>query len=124
MPDRRTAKKEGIVSGRNFVELLERVPTMKFTLDIGHAVQNGDQYDLFLQSHAASVANIHLHDGVKGGPGHLALGHGELDIDLFFSCVKEVNYQGFISLETLGFTDTELSWKIVMEYRAGVLDCS
>jgi sugar phosphate isomerase/epimerase len=124
MPDRRTARREGIVSGRNFTDLLERVPTMKFTLDIGHAVQNGDRYNLFLGSHAAAVTNIHLHDGIKGGAGHLALGHGELNIDDFFSCMREANYQGFISLETLGFADTELSWKIVMHQRACVLDCS
>jgi sugar phosphate isomerase/epimerase len=124
MPDRPTAKREGIVSGRNFQELLERVPTMRFTLDIGHAVQNGDRYDVFLRKHAAAVANIHLHDGIKGGPGHLALGHGELEIDEFFTCIRAADYQGFISLETLGFADTELSWKIVTHHRAGVLECS
>jgi L-ribulose-5-phosphate 3-epimerase len=120
MPDRRTAKREGIVSGRNFTELLDRIPTMKFTLDIGHALQNGDRYDLFLGNHAAAVANIHLHDGIKGGAGHLALGRGELNIDNFFSFIRAVNYQGFISLETLGFADTELSWKMVMDQRACV----
>jgi len=124
MPDRPTAKREGIVSGRNFQELLERVPTMRFTLDIGHAVENGDQYEVFLKSHAAAVANIHLHDGIKGGPGHLALGHGELVIDNFFGCIRAVGYQGFISLETLGFADTELSWKIVTHHRAGIPECS
>jgi L-ribulose-5-phosphate 3-epimerase len=115
MPDRQTATVEGIVSTADFVDLLDRDPDIKFTLDIGHAVQNGNKYHKFLMSYGTAIVNMHLHDGVTGGAGHLRLGSGELDVCEYLQRCVDAGYAGFVSLETLSAADTLASWRLVRD---------
>jgi sugar phosphate isomerase/epimerase len=111
MPARAGAKREAVTLTQDFHRLLDRVPEIRFTLDIGHAIQNADDYCRFIADHTESIANIHLHDGVRGGRAHLALGEGELDLRGFLQCAADAAYRGFISLETLGLQATRSSWE-------------
>ena len=96
------------------VEILDRIPDIEFTLDIGHAIQNGDDYAGFLAQYGGSVANIHLHDGVHLGSSHLRLGAGELDVAKFVTACVTSGYNGFISLETIGAECTRESWRTLL----------
>jgi sugar phosphate isomerase/epimerase len=113
MPNRITVSRPGITSTHDFAELLRQLPGMRFTLDIGHALQNGDDFETFLISQPHVIANIHLHDGVSGGRAHLAIGEGDLDVGRFFLALDESRFAGYVSLETLGFPDTRSSWQVM-----------
>jgi sugar phosphate isomerase/epimerase len=120
MPKRNTVTQSGVTSTGDFANLLLQSPDMRFTLDIGHALQNGDHYGAFLTSNSHAIANIHLHDGVGGGRAHLAIGEGELDVDQFFLALNESRFAGYVSLETLGFGDTRSSWQVIRRCAGGV----
>jgi sugar phosphate isomerase/epimerase len=87
------------------------LPQAMFTLDIGHCLQNGDDYLAFLAGHWEAVGDIHLHDGHRGGQGHLRLGAGELDLAGLVRVLAATGYDCYVSLETLGWDDTRSSWQ-------------
>jgi sugar phosphate isomerase/epimerase len=116
MPDRRTSTQNVVVSMKDFVDLLGRSPVMKFTLDIGHALQNDDAaYPGFVARYTPSIAHIHLHEGVAPGAGHLKLGSGQLDLAAFLSLTRDVSHSRSLSLEMLSWPDTAASWQVLME---------
>jgi sugar phosphate isomerase/epimerase len=90
----------------DLVAIKTLVPDLHFTLDIGHCVQNGENFSPFFSRYAASILDVHLHDAVRGGRGHLAAGLGELDIPLVRSVLRRVNYAKFLTIETLTHDDT------------------
>ncbi len=104
-------------------ELMKMLPHLKLTLDVGHSIQNGDDYVRFIRKNVARIANIHLHDGVRAGRAHQRLGTGEVDLDSFLKVLRDVQYLGRVSLETLSFDDTQSSWDILRhaEFQSGIL---
>lgn len=88
------------------------MPDVRFTLDIGHCVQNGDDFVEFLRDKGDRIEDIHLHDGRLGGKGHLKLGAGELDLHELVRQLRELKYEGYIGLETITPEDTEVSWAV------------
>ncbi len=100
----------------DFIYLSNIVPNIKLTLDIGHAIQNGDQYTSFLLSHTSMIANIHLHDATVGGRAHLRLGDGSLDLGHLLNVCSDSHYSQFIGLETLTKDDTRSSWISVQSH--------
>ncbi len=114
MPNRAGLTREGVASTRDLTDLLSRLPSMNFTFDVGHAIQDDDaDYPDFLAAHTDSVVDIHLHDGNQGGAAHLPLGGGELDLDGFVALLRKIDYKGRLTLETLGQADTEHSWSVL-----------
>jgi sugar phosphate isomerase/epimerase len=111
MPYSRGVTQEAVSSTTDFQRLLEMIPHMAFTLDIGHAQQSRDSdYLSFLRTTSASIANIHLHDALVGGRAHLPLGDGEVDVDAVGKTLLDIGFRGYLALETLGSDDTERSW--------------
>lgn len=104
--------REGIQSLIDLERMLEYVPDLNFTLDIGHCLENGEDALEFLHRFSKRVCNIHLHDGRRGGPSHLRLGDGDLNLEAFESALMHVEYSGFVALETIGWADTEASWRV------------
>jgi sugar phosphate isomerase/epimerase len=96
-------------------EILSLLPKLRFTLDIGHCIQNEDDFVSFLRKHGSRVENIHLHDGFPQGKGHLRLGTGKLDLNQFLETLKEVAFTGFVSMETISVEDTTSSWRTLCE---------
>lgn len=89
----------------DFDHVLEALPGLNLTLDVGHAQlltpQNTacDITDAFPDR----IAHIHLHDN-QGGDSpsddiHLPLGEGIIDFSPIFSKLKEINYSNTMTLE-------------------------
>ncbi|WP_274562470.1 sugar phosphate isomerase/epimerase family protein [Streptomyces spiramyceticus] len=110
MPRRGGASRECLIEVRDLESLSGYLPQLKFTLDIGHCIQNEDDFQHFLQSHHSKIANMHLHDAKRGGKGHLAFGAGDLELPKILDLLNDVGFDGHISLETIGQRDTESSW--------------
>jgi sugar phosphate isomerase/epimerase len=90
------------------------LPWLNFTVDIGHAFQSGENLDKissFFKKYRNSILDIHLHDATLNREAHLALGKGELNLDKFLRLLKKVNYNKYLSLETITKEDTYNSWK-------------
>lgn len=87
------------------------LPGVRFTLDVGHCLQNTDDFESFLRENAPRIADIHLHDATPGGRGHLRLGKGALDLPRLLLVLKEIGFTEYVSLETISPKDTVSSWK-------------
>jgi sugar phosphate isomerase/epimerase len=73
-----------------------------FTLDTGHAIICGLDPVSFLDRFGDKVKNIHLQSGFRGKPDtHYAIGDGEFDYINFFKKLKEMEYDGILTLELL-----------------------
>jgi sugar phosphate isomerase/epimerase len=101
-----------------------RAPNIKFTVDIGHCLQNDDPYEAFFKRHVDHIADVHLHDGVTRGPAHLAFGTGQLDLERFVRLVQDTNYRGFVTLEMLSQEDTAKSWEELVNLEEKVSRCA
>jgi len=94
--------------------LKNKFSLLNLTLDIGHAIEDGNNLKsilIFLKKYKNSILDIHLHDAVFRGKAHLALGKGDLDLVKFLNLLRKINYQGYLSLETISFNDTRFSWR-------------
>lgn len=98
---------------KEMIVLKRKIPNLKFTLDIGHCLQNGENFSEFLRIFRDSIFDIHLHDGRRNGSAHLALGKGELNLNKFFSLLKDISYKGYLTLEMLSKSDIKKSWQIL-----------
>lgn len=123
------AEEEGPGGERLALENLEGIPMdlfirlvqmagVKACLDVGHAVNNGDDplRVLRLLSAAGKLAGLHLHDAVPPprnppaavafpppiGRAHLPLGEGELDLTGLTAALSETHFVGPIVLEVEG----------------------
>lgn len=95
----------------NFSKL---IPNINYTLDIGHCLQNGEDFYQFIKENKDSVKNIHLHNGVKNGKAHYGLQlPGDLNIKYLFNFLNEINYQNFLTLEVLTNKDKIESIKLL-----------
>ncbi|SNT40049.1 Sugar phosphate isomerase/epimerase [Asanoa hainanensis] len=108
MAVRRGVTYEPVVEPADFAELLSRVPNLRITLDVGHAIQSGINPRAFFREHGPLIGNIHLHDGVAGGRAHLALGDGQLDLP---SLAPDLDrYSGFVGIEVFAWEGVVTSW--------------
>lgn len=98
-----------------------RLQGLRFTLDIGHAIQNGEDFLAFIRKECHRIVNIHLHDGRHRGPSHLSIGKGELDLPGTLRTFQASGYSGFVGLETLGLRDTRDSWQEWQECETSLL---
>lgn len=91
------------------------VSEVKVTLDVGHALQNNEDYLGFLVNNASLISNVHLHDATIGGRAHMRLGDGSLNLANLLQACMSSNYDKFIGLETLTADDTQSSWRTVQD---------
>lgn len=115
MPDRRAAGIECLSSLASLLELWMQLPEVGLTVDLGHAIQNGEDPIPFVERNCDKIANLHLHDALAGAAGHLALGQGELDVAALARVLHASGYPGFVGIETLGPVDTSASWSVWLE---------
>jgi sugar phosphate isomerase/epimerase len=119
MPARNGATVETLGTLEGLKRMADRLPSLHFTLDVGHCLQNGESLKPFVRAYSDRIANIHLHDGLDGGRSHLALGEGELDVQDFLRCLDASGYDAFLTLETLGQEDTTVSWHALQAAKSG-----
>ncbi len=108
----------------DLIYISEMIADMKITLDIGHCVQNDEDYISFLSKNIDMVSNIHLHDATVGGRAHMRLGTGSVELGSFLDACLTSGYRGFIGLETLTAADTEASWQMIQSHLDGASEVS
>jgi sugar phosphate isomerase/epimerase len=113
LPSRGGASREAIGSIENLEALCSAVPNLAVTLDVGHCLENDEEFVPFVRRHVERIANIHLHDGPRGQRSHKPLGTGDLDLDGLLNLLIEVQYSEFLTLETIGYEATALSCELL-----------
>jgi len=85
-------------------------------LDVGHLALQGNSALSFLEQHAASIREIHLHDAIVPAHGqqqpardHLALGQGQIDYASILHKLAATGYEGPVILEVNTRADLEQS---------------
>ena len=116
MAGRGGATREAIARTEHLVQVMSCLPDLHVTLDTGHALQNGDDPSEFIEANGHRIVNIHLHDAHTGGRGHLRLGTAELNTARLLDALRATNYNGFLTLETVGIDDTAASWNVVRKH--------
>jgi len=83
-------------------QLLDPLPSLGLHLDIGHAnllVEKNTACEI-LETYGSRLRHVHLHDN-KGGQAdlHLPLGCGNVDLPRHVRALKQIGYNGTITLE-------------------------
>lgn len=84
-------------------KILDAVPGLMMTVDIGHCIQNNEPYAEFFSSYAPRIANVHVHNAEKRGRAHFGFTEkGDLDLSKLKNLLDRVGYKGYISIEVMG----------------------
>lgn len=98
------------------LEIKSLIPNINFTLDVGHCIQNDDDFVNFLMKNKKHIKNIHLHNAKKNGSAHFGFNKsGDLKLQKFLKRLKDINYPNFLSLEVLDKQDLKKSWKMLLK---------
>ena len=108
----RDSWERGLITLTELEQLWPNFSSTNFTLDIGHCIRSQENPIAAIQNHHSHLKNIHLHDGTPEKD-HQALGKGILNLKKLLATLNQVNYQRFLTLETLNFQDTASSWQIL-----------
>jgi sugar phosphate isomerase/epimerase len=90
------------VSAGQFNDAFQSFPSLKLTLDTGHAniACEGDNRAMaFLTHHAARLGHLHISDNHGLRDDHLAVGEGNIDFSVIISAIKRSGYDDTITLE-------------------------
>lgn len=107
--------REAVASRADIRFLRDQHRTIKFTPDVGHALQNGEDPIALLEECGADVACVHVHDASRGGRSHRRLGEGELRLSELASYLLRVEAR-FVTLELLTLADGEASLQSLSRY--------
>lgn len=87
------------------------LPNFGYTFDIGHVLQNNEEWRDWFIRNINRIYDIHLHDGFRAGKAHLPLGTADLNCRDFFQFLTDHDYSGFVSLEVVGNEEIKKSWE-------------
>lgn len=93
-------------SVENIKAILEQLPDVKLTLDVGHANRAGE-LDKFLEVFKGKIGHIHLHDNM-GQMDHLFF-TDKNKFDQAISKIKATGYDGTVLMETFAVMDGDKS---------------
>jgi sugar phosphate isomerase/epimerase len=85
-----------------FREVFDRFPSLKFTLDIGHAnidSQGATRNLDFIDAFPDRIAHIHASDNFGKEDNHLPLGAGTVDFRRVVKALKQIGYDQTVTLE-------------------------
>ncbi|GGO99531.1 hypothetical protein GCM10012280_66200 [Wenjunlia tyrosinilytica] len=85
-----------------YAQVLARIPTTRFILDVGHANVNQSMALPALREFAPSIAALSLSNNDGSADDHLGLDHGTLVVADLLQAVHRVNWRGVIAFETRG----------------------
>ncbi len=86
----------------DFVEVLEKFPSLKLTLDVGHAHigrRRGHRTLEFIERFGPRISHIHASDNFGKEDSHLPIGAGNIDFRKIFKALKRIGYDQTITLE-------------------------
>ncbi|MCX6727151.1 MAG: TIM barrel protein [Candidatus Shapirobacteria bacterium] len=90
------------------------ISDINYTIDIGHCIQNGEDFYQFITDYKDKIKNIHFHNAVKNGKAHYGLQiQGELDFKKLINFLNKINYQHYLTLEVLDDEDKIESIKLI-----------
>ena len=95
-------RSHSLVDPMDFDEVFERFPTLKLTLDIGHAYieAKGSKKALdFIKKFPDRIAHIHANDNLGKDDDHLPIGTGTVDFPEIVKALKAIGYDQTITLE-------------------------
>jgi sugar phosphate isomerase/epimerase len=83
-----------------YEELVQRMPELRLTLDVGHLHCQGetpiaDQ----IRRWGSRLRNVHIEDMRAGVHEHLMFGEGEIDFPPVFEALRQINYQHGVFVE-------------------------
>ncbi len=97
-----------------------QLPDFGYTVDIGHVIQNSEVWPEWFIRNKNRIYNIHFHDAVKNGKGHLQLGTADLNPAEFIGFLIEQGYDKFLSLEVVGESEINKSWEWLTQLTSGL----
>ncbi|MDD2225061.1 MAG: sugar phosphate isomerase/epimerase [Candidatus Shapirobacteria bacterium] len=94
--------------------LSKLIPNINYTLDIGHCIQNGEDFYQFITDNKDKIKDIHFHNAIKNGKAHYGLHlKGDLDFKKLVDFLNKINYQNYLTLEVLDDEDKIESIKLI-----------
>jgi sugar phosphate isomerase/epimerase len=95
-------RSRSLVDPEDFVEIFERFPALKLTLDTGHAHikgRGGEKTLDFIERFHDRIGHIHANDNFGNEDSHLPIGAGTIDFQRIIKALKGIRYDETITLE-------------------------
>ena len=95
-------RSNSLVQPEDFIEVFEKFPTLKFTLDTGHAHigSTGDRRNLeFLDKLGHRIAHVHASDNFGKEDNHLPIGAGTIDFRKIVKGLHAIGYDDTVTFE-------------------------
>ncbi len=95
-------RSNSLVNPEDFVEIFERFPGLKMTLDTGHANidgKGGRKLIEFIDRFHDRIDHVHANDNFGKEDNHLPIGAGTVDFPRVVQSLKKVAYDATITLE-------------------------
>lgn len=91
-----------------FSEFIAKVDTSVIGLncDVGHFYCAGEDPAAVIRKLAKHIYHVHIEDIKNRVHKHLICGQGEMDFKAIFGALREIKYQGFISVELYPYQDS------------------
>lgn len=96
-------------------QVVDLLPNFGFTVDIGHVIQNEENWEEWMTQNLDRVYDIHFHDAFLGGKAHLPLGTADFKCMEFFEFLDKHHYKNFLSLEVIGAAAVSDSWQYLKQ---------
>jgi len=104
-------KCRAFVEPDDFVEILQRFPDLKLTLDTGHAnIANpgGRRILEFIEKFGPRIGHLHVSDNFGERDDHIPLGAGKIDFLKIVTALKQTGYDDTVTLEIFSDDRREL----------------
>ncbi len=86
----------------DFVDILQRFPDLKLTLDTGHAnigARGGRRILQFIEKFGHRIGHLHISDNLGQRDDHIPLGSGVIDFEKIVRAIKRSGYDDTATLE-------------------------
>jgi sugar phosphate isomerase/epimerase len=106
----------------DFAPVLRRYPSLRMTLDLGHAhigAANEDRGLAFIRRHGGRIGHVHASDNRGRDDEHLPVGAGNVDFQVLMRALVEAGYEDTITLEV--FSPDREYLKLSREKLAAIL---
>lgn len=95
-------KTNSLLNPEDFAEIFERFPTLKLTLDTGHAhieSKGGNRALEFIERFPDRIGHIHANDNFGREDIHLPIGAGTIDFRSIAGALRRIEYNETVTLE-------------------------
>ncbi len=102
-----------MIEPEEFEEVLEKFPSLKLTLDIGHANISGSGQKRtlnYIRRLGDRIGHVHVSDNFGKADNHLPIGAGRIDFPKIMKALKKTGYDDTITLEIFS-RDQEYLWQ-------------